>query len=1050
MLLRIKAWPLKLKLALLSMLIFVAGVGALAWGVVNTVRDDFIQVTVRQQKTTVDFVARSMDHELGLRLSALEVLASQAADHWLQGQADLQKLLASKVVTQKLFSADIYVINHAGQRVAQFQVDGAVELDYSQAPHFQQVLKTAKPVVLVQPQQGGEPVLLLAVPVRAADGSVLGVLCGVENIAPGSPFYFPGEVVNGVSGGFHIISLSQHLYVASSNADEAGTALPPAGSSALVDRRMLGDTGLGFLRLPNGVELIGLGARLKHDDWMAIAYLTTGEALGPLDALRWRIYAGAAGISVLVGLLFWILLRRELAPLELAARQLNEGSAESGEQVLAVPSAGSSEIRLLLDAFNRLLARTREQGEVIRQEQKRLEDKVALRTRELLAANAGLRARAQEIESLYNDAPCGYHSLDAQGHIIAINSTELGLLGYTREELLGQPITQLMTPASQSIFLENFAQTKALGRVRDMAYDYVRKDGRTLPVLVSADMVCDAQGKFLFSRATLVDNSERQAREQHIAAMQLELARRAEAAEAATRAKSEFLANMSHEIRTPMNAILGLTSLLRREVQAPKAQERLGKIADAAAHLLKIINDILDLSKIEAGRLELAAADFSLSHMLAHSLALVADRAQAKNLALQVSGEGVPDVVRGDAMRLSQALLNLLGNAVKFTAQGRVDVQVSVLAEQAQRLQLRFAVRDTGPGLAPALLERLFTPFSQADASTTRQFGGTGLGLAITRRLVLLMDGEVGVNSQAGVGSEFWFSVWLERAQQMPAGVLDCSQALARASAPPAPETAPVQSLQGARVLLAEDNPINQEVALDLLHHMGLSVSVAADGAQAVQHCQQQQPELILMDLQMPVMDGVEATRRIRLLPGLAHTPIIAMTANAFAEDRQTCLAAGMDDHLAKPVDPALLQTTLQRWLSQSPRAAPQPAVPADAQAGLPDLDEATGLRFVGGKTALFERLLQQFLQKLEADWAALAQALAQQEREVARRGAHSFKGAAATLGALRVASAAAQLEALLRQPQESAGPDALAQAASGLRQALDALLCACRRRAAG
>jgi CheY-like chemotaxis protein len=370
---------------------------------------------------------------------------------------------------------------------------------------------------------------------------------------------------------------------------------------------------------------------------------------------------------------------------------------------------------------------------------------------------------------------------------------------------------------------------------------------------------------------------------------------------------------MSHEIRTPMNAIIGLAHLLWRDSRDPLQRERLGKVDAAAKHLLQVINDILDLSKIEAGKLELEDAEFSLAQLLSRSLEMVGPQARDKGLQLLVDTDHVPDRLRGDPMRLSQALLNLLANAVKFTAHGWVRLRCELLQEQAGRLQIRFEVQDTGEGIAPEHQAGLFNAFAQADNSTTRRHGGTGLGLALTRRLAAKMGGEVGVNSTPGQGSRFWFTAWLGAAH-------DAAEAEAESSPPdsaPAPDANERMLRQrhaGRRVLLAEDNSINQEVAVTLLQAAGLEVDCADDGAAAVAMALARPYDLILMDMQMPVMDGLAATRAIRASAG-TQMPIVAMTANAFDDDRAACLAAGMNDHAAKPVDPEALYATLLRWL---------------------------------------------------------------------------------------------------------------------------------------
>jgi two-component system sensor histidine kinase/response regulator len=395
---------------------------------------------------------------------------------------------------------------------------------------------------------------------------------------------------------------------------------------------------------------------------------------------------------------------------------------------------------------------------------------------------------------------------------------------------------------------------------------------------------------------------------------EIQLAEAKLAAEAANVTKSVFLANMSHEIRTPLNAITGMAHLLKREGATPRQSQRLDAIDAAGHHLLEVINAVLDLSKIEAGKFTLEESALSVSQVVGNVASLVYDRAQAKNLRLMVESSDLPPRLLGDATRLQQALLNYAVNAIKFTHQGSVTIRTRIAESAAASLLVRFEVEDTGIGIEPHARSRLFSAFEQADSSTSRQYGGTGLGLAITKKLADLMGGEAGLDSAPGLGSRFWFTARLKR----PQAAGETTAAVPNQSA----EQQLLHEFAGKRILLAEDEPINREITMELLSYVGLVVQVAVDGQEAVELAQREPFDLILMDMQMPKLDGLQATEQIRRLPVGQHLPILAMTANAFAEDKAHCLAAGMNDFISKPVSPKVLFATLLRWLKAQDSAS--------------------------------------------------------------------------------------------------------------------------------
>ena len=542
-----------------------------------------------------------------------------------------------------------------------------------------------------------------------------------------------------------------------------------------------------------------------------------------------------------------------------------------------------------------------------------------------LAQQSALQASEQKLAII----------LDSVEAFIYIKGMDYRYLYANRQvqALFGKPMNEIVGCGDEAFFNQETANNirsndrRVLEGGERVAEEEVNTtiDGKVTSAYVSVKLpLRDAEGNVYALCGISTDITSRKQTEaeleQHrhhletlVSSRTAELAEAKNAAEAASRAKSTFLANMSHEIRTPMNAILGLAHLLLKDASEPKARDQLGKLSDSGKHLLNVINNILDFSKIEAGKLVLENAVFSPAQVVDRSLSMLSERAAAKGLQLVKEIDAtLPNWLSGDALRLEQSLLNYLGNAIKFSEQGTITVRASASEDDGQSVLLRFEVRDQGIGIASEHRDKLFSAFSQADDTMTRRFGGSGLGLVISRQLAQLMGGEAGVESELGAGSMFWITARLAKVAErtpLPPRAKESSVL---------PETIIAQRFGGARVLLVEDDLISREVALELLLLAGLVVDTAENGQLAIDQVHAHDYALVLMDMQMPVLGGLAATRAIRLMPGKATLPILAMTANAFEEDRKACLAAGMDDHISKPVDPDVLYATLIKWLERA------------------------------------------------------------------------------------------------------------------------------------
>jgi PAS domain S-box-containing protein len=790
---------------------------------------------------------------------------------------------------------------------------------------------------------------------------------------------------------------------------------------------------------------------------------------------------------------------------------------------------------------------------------------------ELKRAEAAVRESEAYFRAVFDNAGVGIVSKNAEGRFLRANEAFLRMLGYSADEL--EHLTM-----EHVTYAEDLPHTrKLMGQLargeREFFHiekRYICKDGSLRWCDVRTTSIRGADGAFSTTITAVTDITQLKVLYEAIAAAKDE-------AENATRAKSDFLATMSHEIRTPMNAIIGMAHLALKTELSPKQRDYVRKIQSAATTLLGIINDILDFSKIEAGKLDLEHVDFTLDSVLENLADLLTVRARERDQ-LEVlfnNPTTVPRYLVGDPLRLGQILVNLGSNAVKFTRQGEIVVSVTVVEMGETECVLRFAIKDTGIGMTTEQMERLFQPFSQADSSTTRQYGGTGLGLTICKSLVEMMGGRIWMESQSGAGSTFYFeapfglqhdmaavraAALTDKVRGLRVMVVDdsatsreiltsilvsfgytvvevssgadaldvlahlpadervdlvlmdwkmpgmdgirCSRKIRQLDlhTPPriilvtaygredvmreaveatldgivlkpvsqsilfdavlgafgeAVEEQPANTddgqgswptLNGLFVLLAEDNEINQQVAEELLASVGVKVHIAPNGLLAVQAMSENKFDMVLMDCQMPVMDGFEATRSIRALPNVGPIPILAMTANAMAGDRDRCIEAGMNDHIPKPIDPDQLFQTMAKHAPvrnmESAELVQPVAIPAPQQqaAELPNeiagINMASGLRRVNGNRALYLRLLRQFYTQNVATCQSIRDALSTRDMGTAARLAHTVKGVGANIGAEAVAQAAKDVEQLLKQ--EVVDVDAIERALLPLAECLD------------
>lgn len=897
-----RGFSLKTKMATVVSILFLFIFAAGAFMFENTFEEHYKKTIAEQQFELVAKTARDIDTQIReaqkILIGVSKIIPLDDLNNYFAMQKHLEKIVESRFFIKTYFDNGILLYSKAGRVIGEVPYSPErYGKDFSHREYLQYTIKTRVPYIS-KPYQSTkppyEPIVMFTAPIFNKKNELAAVLGGAVSLTKDTTLGSIAKVRIGRTGYMYLYNTDRTIIVHPDTKRILQNDVP-LGVNKLFDRAIYEwFEGTGETVTSRGLHVIGTFKRFQNTDWILAANYPVKEAHAPILKARWYMVGYTAlGIAFSV-LIILIVMRRNLSPLsELASQAEAIGRADEHLQSVGVETGG--EIGALAFSFNEML--------------KRLHDREA----SLKTTLEDLKEREARISSIVNTTVDGIITIDEERIIESFNQAAEKIFGYKAGEVIGNNVSILMPEPHRSGH-DQYVQTylkSGKSKVLGAAWEVLgrRKDGSMFPIELSVSEA-DLGARRIFT-GILRDITERKKAEE-------ELQKAKETAESANQAKSDFLAGMSHEIRTPMNAIVGMAELMMETPLNDEQKRYVETLQNAGENLLNIINDILDISKIEAGYLELESTKFNLQELLDKACDIMAMRAHDKGIGL--SCNVLPEVsvhLIGDPVRLRQVILNLLGNALKFTDKGEVVLEVSKQISDSTTVTLLFSVRDTGIGIPEEKIDKIFEKFTQADSSTTRKYGGTGLGLTISRRLVELMGGTISVTSKVGEGSTFYFTASFQSQEDKPQHVPPLQDMDA--------EDLTVQhvpdDLKPLRILLVDDSEDNRLLILSFLKKTPFTIDIADNGRAAVEKYKASTYDIVLMDIQMPVMDGYAATKEIRQWENMhsrKQTPVIALTAYVLKEEIRKSYDAGCNAHLAKPIKKKDLLTVIIKYTGKS------------------------------------------------------------------------------------------------------------------------------------